>query len=248
MNRENEKQISNKRAAPIGSPIAAYDAAEETLKDLGAKNILDCPAGQGAFAERLIEQQFHVQCCDIRPDEFVLNEVECELCDMNDSLPYENGQFDAVTCLNGIHRIWARGRAISELARVLKPGGLLIITIPNATNLMRRLSYLGTGVSLPNTVGPPDAFLPGSSSPSAHVRLPITIPEIDAICKSADLNVEKVSSIQNCKISMMLSPLLPLVWLLAPLARSRRRLKKCGFVNSLDALFCERVLILAKKS
>lgn len=241
------KQPLKKKAAPIGSPVSAFTASVELLKSLGSKEILDCPAGQGAFAEILMKQDIHVECCDIRPEEFLVDEIECKLCDMNEALPYEDECFDAVTCLNGIHRIWARGRAISEMARVLKPGGYLIITIPNPTNIMRRLSYFSTGVSVPNTVGPPDAFLPEVSIPSAHVRLPITIPEIDAVCEAAGLKVERVSSIKTCKVSVLLSPLVLPIWAMSPLAHSKGRLRKCTSVNTMKSLLSERILILLKK-
>jgi SAM-dependent methyltransferase len=234
-------------AQAIGSPIASFEAAEELLQKLGTKTMLDCPAGQGAFAQRIITKDITVKCCDIRPVEFVAVGLECDTCDLNDSLPYEAEQFDTITCLNGIHRIWARGRAFAEFSRVLKPAGHVIITIPNPTNLMRRLSYMGTGVSLPNTVGPPDAFLPDAKIPAAHVRLPITIPEIDAACRAVGLVLVKVTSVKYCTVSVLLSPLLIGVWALAYLARGRGRIRKSPLTNSLSAIFSERVLILAKK-
>ncbi len=241
------KHTLQKKAAPIGSPISAFSASEEILKSLGAKEILDCPAGQGAFAEMLMEHEMNIACCDIRPEEFLVDEIECQLCDMNDSLPYEDESFDAVTCLNGIHRIWARGRAVGEMARVLKPGGHLIITIPNPTNIMRRLSYFATGVSIPNTVGPPDTFLPEASIPSAYVRLPITIPEIDAVCKASSFEIKQVSSIKTCKASVLLSPLIVPIWILSPLARAKGRLRPCASVNTMTSLLSERILILLQK-
>jgi SAM-dependent methyltransferase len=244
----NKSLMPNKKAAPIGSPISAFDAAENVIDEIGAKTILDCPAGQGAFAERLIKKNLVVRCCDIRPAEFVLDQVECDFCDMNDALPYQSEEFDAVACLNGIHRIWARGRAISEIARVLKRGGHAIITIPNPTNLMRRLSYFATGVSLPNTVGPPDAFLTASDEPpAATVRLPISIPEIEAVCNSVGLYIEQVISVRTCKVSMFLLPLIVPIWLLASVARRGGRVRKSLFVNSFGAVMSERILILARK-
>lgn len=242
-----KKQQEDVIAKPIGSPVSAYVFSKRILLELKTKTVLDCPSGQGAFAKILMENGIEVSCCDIRPEEFKLKELVCKPCDMNNSLPYEDSTFDAVTCLNGLHRLWARGRAVSELARVVKPGGCIIITIPNPTNIMRRLSYFATGVSVPNTVGPPDCFSAKVNPPSGHVRLPLSIPEIDASANELGLLIKEVKSIHTCKASLLLFTLIFPVWLLAPIFRARGRISHCKYVNTFSSLMSERILIHLQK-
>ncbi|USS41059.1 class I SAM-dependent methyltransferase [Thermococcus aggregans] len=47
------------------------------------------------------------------------------------ALPFENGYFDLVTAISVIEHVKERDKAIKECCRVLRPGGLLFIQIPN---------------------------------------------------------------------------------------------------------------------
>ncbi len=58
-------------------------------------------------------------------DEGVQNDID------NEGLPFENASFDCVTCLEVIEHLIFPEKAISEISRVLKPGGHVIITVPN---------------------------------------------------------------------------------------------------------------------
>lgn len=47
-----------------------------------------------------------------------------------ENLPFADASFDIVTCLDVIEHIEEDQIAISEIARVIRPGGLLIVTVP----------------------------------------------------------------------------------------------------------------------
>lgn len=47
-----------------------------------------------------------------------------------EALPYRDDSFDVVTCLDVIEHIEDDRQAVAELARVLRPGGLLVLTVP----------------------------------------------------------------------------------------------------------------------
>lgn len=53
-------------------------------------------------------------------------DIRCDICDM----PFENSQFDAVLCTEVLEHVAQPELAVKELIRVLKPDGLLIITVP----------------------------------------------------------------------------------------------------------------------
>lgn len=63
------------------------------------------------------------------------------------SLPFENGHFDVVMFLDVIEHLpfEQQPRALRELRRVLKPGGMLILTIPNLAHLYSRMRFLLSG-------------------------------------------------------------------------------------------------------
>ena len=53
-------------------------------------------------------------------------DVKCDICDM----PFQENEFDAVLCTEVLEHVPQAEQAVAELIRVLKPGGVLIITAP----------------------------------------------------------------------------------------------------------------------
>lgn len=65
--------------------------------------------------------------------------VEPELVRANlEQLPFADGEFDVVLCTQVIEHLLDPGGGVHELARVLRPGGALILTTDNARNLVTR--------------------------------------------------------------------------------------------------------------
>lgn len=60
---------------------------------------------------------------DTRPVGEVLGDAE--------QLPFDDGSFDTVLCVNVLHLVESPVRAMREMARVLKPGGHLVVIVPN---------------------------------------------------------------------------------------------------------------------
>jgi 2-polyprenyl-3-methyl-5-hydroxy-6-metoxy-1,4-benzoquinol methylase len=59
--------------------------------------------------------------------------------DANEPLPYSAGVFDTVTCLEVVEHLDSPVRLLREISRVLKLGGKVMITTPNANALMRKI-------------------------------------------------------------------------------------------------------------
>jgi ubiquinone/menaquinone biosynthesis C-methylase UbiE len=129
-----------------GPAPLAHEAIHDTVVGLLAGEprgaLLDVPAGEGALAARLIASGFEVRCCDLYPEIFRLTEVEIKAGDLNSELPFSNRSFDFVTCLEGLEHIENPQQAMREFARVLRPGGTLIVSVPNILNIEERLKWL----------------------------------------------------------------------------------------------------------
>src|SRR5688572_8539513 len=63
------------------------------------------------------------------------------------ALPYEEGRFDRVLCLDVLEHLSFddQARALSEMSRVLVPGGELFVSVPNLAHLQSRAHFLLTG-------------------------------------------------------------------------------------------------------
>jgi len=84
---------------------------------------------------RLIASGFEVSFCDLYPEIFRLNNVEIRRGDLNGKLPFDDRSFDYVTCLEGLEHIENPQQAMREFSRLLRPGGHLIVSVPNILNI-----------------------------------------------------------------------------------------------------------------
>ena len=60
-----------------------------------------------------------------------------------ESLPFEDAEFDLALCSQVVEHLLDVDAGLGELARVLRPNGMLILTTDNARNLVTRALYLG---------------------------------------------------------------------------------------------------------
>ena len=92
------------------------------------------------FSQSLSNQRGPLLSADINEERPDFVQVDMEKC-----LPFEDQAFDAAICCEGIEHVLSPFQLFSELSRVLKVGGVLIITTPNIQNLYSRVQFLYTG-------------------------------------------------------------------------------------------------------
>jgi SAM-dependent methyltransferase len=105
---------------------------------------LDVGSGNGELIDRVV-REFRVapRACDYRDDLLALEGVTVDVANLNaEPLPYPDASFDLVTCTEVIEHLEDFRAALREMARVLRPGGVLIVSTPNVLNLRSRLRYL----------------------------------------------------------------------------------------------------------
>lgn len=116
----------------------------ELLGDLTGKRVLDIGCGTGVFFPDLLEQGGTVVGADgaqemVRTARAKSNGLDhgrlSVLVSTIESLGFQSHSFDAVTCVGVIEYVEDEDQAIRELIRVTKPGGMIIVTVPNSACL-----------------------------------------------------------------------------------------------------------------
>lgn len=107
----------------------------ELLGPVAGKTMLDVGCGDGAFDAALARQGAHVTSLDADPvmvaaarhrterEKMLLQLIEGRA----EALPFHNDTFDIVLAVTSLCFVGNAGQAVAEMARVLKPGGQLII-------------------------------------------------------------------------------------------------------------------------
>ena len=124
------------------SRSAIHPKVAELLSDLPRGLVLDFPAGSGALSYRLQKEGFDVRACDLRPQHFEPRDIPCVAGALGSRFPFADAAFDYATFVEGPEHAANPLHAFGEFARVLKPGGLLVTTIPNYGNLEKRLKMV----------------------------------------------------------------------------------------------------------
>jgi len=103
--------------------------------------ILDAPAGYGHLSMHLKKMGFDVVCGEIDPKIFKYNGLKCIYIDLNEKIDFPDGTFDYICCVDGLEHMTNPYKAVQEFARVLKPGGYGIFSIPNYSNIEKRAKF-----------------------------------------------------------------------------------------------------------
>lgn len=114
-----------------GEAQSALEAAVRSLAVPGS-SLLDAGCGTGAFARRLIAEgmlPMGITLVDpsaamlARCDDIPVPKVKARLA----NLPFPSGAFDIVTCAWVLETVPDQNRALSELCRMVRPGGALCL-------------------------------------------------------------------------------------------------------------------------
>ncbi len=121
-------------------------AALALLADCRPGRVLDAPCGDGTLARELASRGWRAWAADIEPargDD--ADGVTFVRLDLDASLPFPDGVFDAVVSLEGLEHLLLPARCLAEFCRILRPGGRLVLTTPNVNNVQSRWHYLVSG-------------------------------------------------------------------------------------------------------
>ena len=141
------------KETPVRDEDRAYQwFAKQLLKYQPHLNaVLDVACGGGYFLREIKRIHPKIQKLvgsDISPEAIKLAEKECPEATYSvsvaEKMPFENAEFDAITCLGSLEHFLNIGDAVKEMKRVSKPNGLFFILVPNIIWYKDILSVLFT--------------------------------------------------------------------------------------------------------
>ena len=173
----------------------------------GARRVLDIPCGEGAFLARLIAVGYAPHGADIQSI-LKISDVPFTSADMNRPLPFPDGAFDAVVCIEGIEHIERPFDFVRECHRILRPGGVLLVSTPNISALRSRWRWLLTGFHNKGKT-PLDETDP---NPWHHIGLR-SFPDVRYLLHSNGFRIAVVTTNRVKAVSWLYLPLWPFAWL-----------------------------------
>lgn len=133
----------------------SFDARLHTLReclegsDLRSQVWVDAGCGTGTLSRWLAEQGCHVRGVDAAPEmvraaaSIALNKsypgtLSFESIETIARLPVPSGSLDGVLCSSVLEYVQDPDASLAEFVRVLRPGGLLVVSVPNAQSVVRK--------------------------------------------------------------------------------------------------------------
>lgn len=131
--------------------IGTHEQAFRLFEPLLPRNafVADLAAGQGAFTKLLRSAGHDVVAVDFNGEDWKLPEVELRVADLDSefagSAVIDSKKFDAIAAIEIIEHLENPFRFVRECAKMLKPGGMLLLTSPNVESIFSRLIFFYTG-------------------------------------------------------------------------------------------------------
>jgi SAM-dependent methyltransferase len=218
--------------------VRAYIAS---LGNLAGKLCVDIPAGSGAISRYLRDAGAQVEAYDLFPEAFRVEGMTCTRADLHDRLPIPSEHADMVFCIEGIEHLSDQIQVLYECSRILKPGGRLLLTTPNLSNLRARLwtfvldSYVAQRLPI-NELNAVRQEAAGQLY-FGHV-FTIRAQRLRVLARVAGLRIVKVHSSKVSYGSVLLAPVYPLL----ALANLFAYVKTSQALGHVDAVERQRVL------
>jgi SAM-dependent methyltransferase len=213
--------------------------------------VLDAPCGgSAALTLALIDKGFQAIGADVDPQAAASLGNAFSKVDLNAALPWPDESFKAVFSTEGIEHLENHFSFLREMCRVVKPGGLLVLTTPNITALRSRVRFFGSGF-----FGRDARPLNESSRhPLHHIGL-ATFPELRYELHVSGFRLVRVRHTHIKPVSYLYAIYAPWMWLYSRVAfrkekdpAQRERNKEIlSTLLSPAVLFGECLMLIAKK-
>jgi 2-polyprenyl-3-methyl-5-hydroxy-6-metoxy-1,4-benzoquinol methylase len=177
----------------------------------GAK-FLDAPCGDGEVSIELAKLGFEVSAVDMVDE--LLPEARAALgscfriADLTRPLPWPDASFDLILCVEGIEHVEDAFALLREMHRLLKPGGILIVTTPNIISLRSRMRFFGSGFYNCD----PRPLDESARHPMHHIGLR-TFPELRYFLQTSGFQLADVAATHTKPITYAYSVFAPWMWL-----------------------------------
>jgi len=173
--------------------------------------LLDIPAGHGHVSDAA--RSFGWKVCEL--DLFARPGMRGVVADACARLPFRDAAFDALVCLEGIEHFEDQTGFLRECARVLRPGGRLLLTTPNILHLSSRVAGFWTGQRVMRQGFVNEALTlrnrNGDRIYHGHAYL-IDAFRLRYILRVVGMRIETLKLSNPSTGSILLAPLVPAVW------------------------------------
>jgi SAM-dependent methyltransferase len=136
-------RVQERRASE--SSIRSRETIVGVFADKRRGTLLDIPAGAGDESRALGALGYRVCSVDLFPDSRGATSMGTVCADASFTFPFRDRTFDYVLSREGIEHLENQSGFSRECARVLKPGGTIVVTTPNLMHLSARASQFLTG-------------------------------------------------------------------------------------------------------
>jgi len=119
--------------------------SKQTFLDLGCGQGVDLFLIQNFLQSRCPSLQYvgldgwskNIEACQLRKEHFRADNVEFCVADVTQPLPFQDSQIDILYCSEVVEHLLEPQILFSEIKRILKPNGYLILTTPNEPNVFQ---------------------------------------------------------------------------------------------------------------